>query len=73
MRSARGATTVQSVTTSVDELLARPEVAALVVCVRNDLCPDILHAAVEAGKPVLFEKPGGAHCGRPAGRRGPGT
>ncbi len=53
-----GATKVQSVTTSVDELLARPEVAALVVCVRNDLCPDILHAAVEAGKPVLFEKPG---------------
>ena len=53
-----GATKVQSVTRSVDELLARPEVAALVVCVRNDLCPDILNAAVEAGKPVLFEKPG---------------
>ena len=53
-----GATKVQSVTTSVDELLARPEVAALVVCVRNDLCPNILHAAVAAGKPVLFEKPG---------------
>ena len=53
-----GATKVQSVTTSVDELLARPEVGAVVVCVRNDLCPDILNAAVEAGKPVLFEKPG---------------
>ena len=53
-----GASKVQSVTTSIDELLARPEVTALVVCTRNDLCPDILNAAVEAGKPVLFEKPG---------------
>lgn len=54
----KGIPKVQTVTTNVDELLARPEVEALVVCVRNDLCPQILHAAVEHNKPVLFEKPG---------------
>jgi predicted dehydrogenase len=40
------------------ELLARAEVDALLVCVRNDLCPAVLEAAVAAGKPALFEKPG---------------
>ena len=41
--------TVNSTTDAVD---------ALVVCVRNDLCPALLEAAVEAGLPVIFEKPG---------------
>lgn len=44
--------------TGLDELLLRSDVDALLVAVRNDLCPDVLRRAVEAGKPVLFEKPG---------------
>ena len=67
-----GATKVQSVTTSVDELLARPEVAALVVCVRNDLCPR--HPARGGGgrEAGAVREARGAHGRRPAGRRGPG-
>ncbi len=49
---------VRSATDNLPSLLARPELDALLVCVRNDLCPAILEAAIEAGKPVLFEKPG---------------
>ena len=49
---------VASTTTELAALLARPEVDALLVCVRNDLCPAVLEAAVAAGKPALFEKPG---------------
>ena len=42
----------------VSDLLAPGAVDALVVCVRNDLCPALLEAAVAAGLPVIFEKPG---------------
>ena len=49
---------VASTTTNLEELLSREELDALVVCVRNDLCPGVLEAAVAAGKPALFEKPG---------------
>ena len=31
---------------------------AAVVCVRTDRCPDVLRAALAAGVPTLFEKPG---------------
>ena len=31
---------------------------ALLLCARNDLTPAILRRAVDAGKPVIFEKPG---------------
>lgn len=41
---------------SLDQSL--PEVDAILLCARNDLTPAILRRAVEAGKPVLFEKPG---------------
>ena len=41
---------------TLDEAL--PTVDALLLCARNDLTPGILRKAVEAGKPVLFEKPG---------------
>ena len=37
---------------------ALPTVDAVLLCARNDLTPGILRRAVEAGKPVLFEKPG---------------
>jgi predicted dehydrogenase len=42
----------------VSDLLAPGAVDALVVCVRNDLCPALLESAVAAGLPVIFEKPG---------------
>jgi predicted dehydrogenase len=42
----------------LEDVLARPEVDALLVAVRNDQCPDVLRQAVEAGTPALFEKPG---------------
>jgi predicted dehydrogenase len=51
-------TKVRTTTTDVGDLLARREIDALLVCVRNDLCPAILEAAFGAGKPVIFEKPG---------------
>ena len=53
-----GNTKVRSTTGSIDDLLKRKDIDALLVCVRNDLCPGVLDAAVAAGKPVLFEKPG---------------
>lgn len=49
---------VQTKTTDLDELLGRSELDALLVAVRNDLCAGVLEASVEAGLPVLFEKPG---------------
>src|SRR5438045_7649987 len=39
---------VRSTTGDLAGLLARPDVNALVVCVRNDLCPALLEASVEA-------------------------
>ncbi|MBI3970875.1 MAG: Gfo/Idh/MocA family oxidoreductase [Chloroflexi bacterium] len=49
---------LRSTTERIDDLLAQPEIDAAIVCVRNDLCPGILEAAVTAGKAALFEKPG---------------
>jgi predicted dehydrogenase len=44
---------------SLDTLLGiTSQVDALFVSVPNSLCPEILERAVQAGKPVLFEKPG---------------
>ena len=54
---------VRTTMTDVGEVIARPEVDALLVCVRNDLCPPILQAALAAGKPVMFEKPGALRAG----------
>ena len=50
-------------TDRLDELLRR-DVDALMVSVRNDECPPVLDAAVDAGKPALFEKPGALTAGR---------
>lgn len=50
-------------TDRLDELLRR-DVDALMVSVRNDECPPVLDAAVDAGKPALFEKPGTLTAGR---------
>lgn len=44
-------------TERLEELL-RCDVDALLVSVRNDECPAVLDAAVDAGRPALFEKPG---------------
>jgi predicted dehydrogenase len=49
---------VTTTTRNIDELLARDDLDAVVVCVRNDWYPDALEAAVAAGVPALFEKPG---------------
>jgi predicted dehydrogenase len=49
---------------SLGDLLGRDEVDALLVCVRNDLCPSVLEAAVRAGKPAIFEKPGALRAAR---------
>lgn len=43
---------------TLTDLLAVRDLDAAVVCVRTDLCPDVLRAIVEAGLPALFEKPG---------------
>ena len=50
-------------TDRLDELLRR-DIDALMVSVRNDECPPVLDAAVDAGKPALFEKPGALTAGR---------
>jgi predicted dehydrogenase len=51
-------TKVRSLAAEPAALLTDPTLDALLVCVRNDLCAPLLAAAVDAGKPVLFEKPG---------------
>ncbi len=53
-----GHTKVRAGTRTVAELLGDGALDAVIVCVRNDLCLAILEAAVGAGKPVIFEKPG---------------
>ena len=50
-------------TERLDELLRR-DVDALMVSVRNDECTAVLDAAVDAGKPALFEKPGALSASR---------
>ena len=50
-------------TEQIEDLLRR-DVDALMVSVRNDECPAVLDAAVDAGKPALFEKPGALTAGR---------
>ncbi len=54
---------VATSTNSLEELLKR-DVDALLVSVRNDQCPAILDAAVEAGIPAIFEKPGALTAAR---------
>lgn len=49
---------VRSYSTELNDLLKLSDLDALLVSVRNDLCTGVLSAAVEAGIPVLFEKPG---------------
>jgi predicted dehydrogenase len=46
-----------SKTKDLNELLSTPGLDAVAVCVRPDLGPDVLRAAVSAGIPVLFDKP----------------
>ena len=43
---------------SVAEMVANPDIDAVLVSVRNDQCPAVLEAAIDAGKPAIFEKPG---------------
>ena len=53
-----GSSKVGSTTGNLEELLARSDLDALIVSTSNDRCPGIVEAAVDAGLPVLFEKPG---------------
>ena len=48
---------VRTTTRELDRLLKRDDLDALVVCVRNDLGPEVLQAGVDAGLPSIFEKP----------------
>lgn len=49
---------VVSKTTNLSEILSNKNIDALLVCVRPDICPGVLDAALDAGKGALFEKPG---------------
>ena len=51
---------VGSTTRDMAELLGRPGLDAIALCMRPDLAPHGLEAAVAAGLPVLFDKPGAA-------------
>jgi predicted dehydrogenase len=55
---AAGTSKAASTTDDLDSLLARDDVDALIVCVRNDIGPGVLEAGIKAGKGALFEKPG---------------
>ena len=75
MEEVEGQTAKAATRTERLEELLRRDVDALMVSVRNDECPAVLDAAVDAGKPALFEKPGALTAGRlsplqtPRGRR----
>lgn len=47
-----------SVTNNIDEILKIEDIDAFIVCVRNDLAPEILNSVIDAGKSILLEKPG---------------
>lgn len=64
MEEVEGQTTKAATRTERLEELLRGDVDALMVSVRNDECPAVLDAAVDAGKPALFEKPGALTAGR---------
>ena len=49
---------VKSTTRSVEELLAGPKLDAVLVCVQSDLGAGVMQQCVDAGLPVVFEKPG---------------
>ena len=51
-------TKLRSGTRDLDELLGRDEVEFVLVCARNDIAAGVLQRCVDAGKHVLFEKPG---------------
>ncbi|HEX9863924.1 MAG TPA: Gfo/Idh/MocA family oxidoreductase [Acidimicrobiia bacterium] len=50
-------TNAQLVTTDIDELLARPEVTAVIVATDENEHVDPILAAVELGRPLFIEKP----------------
>ena len=51
-------TKLRSATRDLDEFLARDEIECVIVCARNDIGADVLRRCVDAGKHVMFEKPG---------------
>ncbi len=52
---------VASRTTDVAELLSRSDLDAVTVCARPDHAPAILEQVVDAGLPVLYDKPAAVH------------
>jgi predicted dehydrogenase len=50
---------IEAVTTDLPSILRRIDVHFVIVCVRHDLAAGIARRAIEAGKPVLMEKPAG--------------
>ena len=54
----RASEKVSSATIGLTELLAISNLDALIVCVCNDLCPQVIDAAGSTQILTLFEKPG---------------
>ncbi len=52
---------IKTTSNSLTDLISNDQIDALIVSVRNDLCAPILEIAANAGKHVLFEKPGAIH------------
>ena len=52
---------IKTTSNSLTQLVNNERIDALIVSVRNDLCPPILELAANSGKHVLFEKPGAIH------------
>ena len=52
---------IKTTSNSLTDLINNDRIDALIVSVRNDLCAPILEIAANAGKHVLFEKPGAVH------------
>ena len=52
---------VVSKTLDLEELLAKPDLDAVIVCARADHAPAILKRVVSAGFPVLYDKPAAVH------------
>lgn len=59
LRERRNEPKIRSAGAPLDDLLGNDRIVWLLVCLRNDLAPEVLLRCAAAGKPVLAEKPMG--------------